>query len=86
MTTDQKVASIAKVLKRITQEKIDLEKAKSENLNKHLKNLDSETGFLVNEQAVKEKKKTYAKYSKDQDKLIKDLEADLKALDKCMSE
>lgn len=86
MTTDQKVASIAKVLKRITQEKIDLEKAKSENLYKHLKKLDGEKGFLVNEEAAKEQKKTYVKYSKDQDKVIKDLEADLKALDKCIAE
>ena len=51
MTTDQKINSLAKILKRTTEERLEREKAILKNLTQKEKNI-AVGGFLVNEDSV----------------------------------
>lgn len=85
MTTDQKINSLAKILKRITEEKLEREKAILKNLTQKEKNI-AVGGFLVNEESVKEEKKKLSTLAKDQTTVVDILSKELATIEKCLTE
>ena len=82
MTPDQKSIAIAKILKRTTQEKLDNQQAILDKLKQN-EGKASDTGFLVVANSVK---KAASIAVKNQTEVVKQLQQDLKNLDKCIEE